>query len=82
MSLDSVVFVLKSCLKTKHQKSFFTLLIQVYVGFVQLCVSEITVVTCSVKGTAVFSPWPKRCTESCCLEEIFHTWSVGHAQGD
>ena len=26
MSLDSVVFALKSCFKTKHQKSFFTLL--------------------------------------------------------
>ena len=55
MSLDAVVFALKSCLKTKHQKSFFTLLIQVYVGFVQLYVTEITIITCSVKGTAVFS---------------------------
>ena len=34
MSLDSVVFAQKSCFKTKHQKSFFTLLTQVYVGFV------------------------------------------------
>ena len=53
MSLDSVVFALKSCFKTKHQKSFFILLTQVYVGFVQLYVTEITVITCSVKGTAV-----------------------------
>ena len=82
MSLDLVVFALKSCFKNKHQKSFFILLTQVYVGFVQLYVTEITVITCSVKGTAVYSPWPKRCTESHCLEEIFHTWSVGHAQGD
>ena len=81
MSLDSVVFALKSCFKTKHQKSF-TLLTQVYVGFVQLYVTEITVITCSVKGTAVFSPRPKRCTESHFLVEAFHTWSVGHAQGD
>ena len=57
MSLDSVVFALKSFFKTKHRKSFFfTLLTQVYVGFVQLYVTEITVITCSVKGTAVFSP--------------------------
>ena len=82
ISLDSVVCVLKSCFKTKHQKSFFTLLTQVYVGFVQLYLTEITVITCSVKGTAVFSPWPERCTESHCLEEIFLPWSVGHAQGD
>ena len=34
MSLDSVVFAQKSCFKTKHQKRFFTLLTQVYVGFV------------------------------------------------
>ena len=35
MSFDSVVkILLKSCFKTKHQKSFFTLLTQVYVGFV------------------------------------------------
>ena len=78
-SLDSVVFALKSCFKTKHQKSFFILLTQVYVRFVQLYVTEITVITCSVKGTVVFSPWPKRCTESHCLEETFLTWSVGHA---
>ena len=81
MSLDSVVFALKSCFKTKQQKSF-TLLTQVYVGFVQLYVTEITVITCSVKGTAVFSPRPKRCTESHFLVDLFHTWSVGHAQGD
>ena len=83
MSLDSVVFALKSCFKTKHQKGFF------YSADSSLCRVCATVCdrdhsnkTCSVKGIAVFSPWPKRCTESHCLEEIFHTWSVGHAQGD
>ena len=81
MPLDLVVFALKSCFKTKHQTSFFTLLTQVYVGFVQLYVTEITVITFSVKQTAVFSPWPKCCMASHCLEEIFLNGSVGHAQG-
>ena len=81
MSLDSVVYTLKSSFKTKDQRSFFTLPTQVNVRLVQLYVTKTTAITCSVKGTAVFLPWVKHYMESHYLEGIFHTCSVSLRAG-
>ena len=69
MSLDSVGFALKSCFKTKHQKSFF------YSADSSLC--KVCATVCEIDhSNNLFSE------RNCGLLEIFLTWSVGHAQGD
>ena len=80
MSLDSVVMF-----ENQTPKNFF------YSADSSLC--RVCATVCdrdhsnnlnlfSERKCGLLSLWPKRCTESHCLEEIFHTWSVGHAQGD